>query len=94
MANKKENATLTGLEEQASIPVQRCLIRLERQCIGSPPLPSPHAKSPASIMTGPIPDLVQEFVSAGEATLHFVIACAVLLLTAQPPLAKRGQSSG
>jgi hypothetical protein len=32
-------------------------------------------------MTGPIPDLVQDFVSAGEATLHFVIACAVLLLT-------------
>jgi hypothetical protein len=31
-------------------------------------------------MTGPIPDLVQDFVSAGEATLHFVIACAVLLL--------------
>jgi hypothetical protein len=52
------------------------------------------AKSPASIMTGPIPDLVQEFVSAAETTLHFVIACAVLLLTDQPPLAKRGQSPG
>jgi hypothetical protein len=45
-------------------------------------------------MIGPIPDLVQEFVSAGEAILHFVIACAVLLLTDQPPLAKQGQSPG
>jgi hypothetical protein len=31
---------------------------------------------------------------AGEATLHFVIACAVLLLTDQSPPAKRGQSPG
>src|SRR5271166_1315283 len=72
---KERTEAFTSLQQRYQSSIANGALEIVLPCLT---LPSPSAKSPTSIMTGPIPDLVQAFVSVGDATLHFVIACAIL----------------